>query len=674
MSHPSNRSFGFCPTLASLLLGSLTLSGVLVQAGEVPIINSNFDDLAPSPAWYWETWSRAGSTVTYDANINAAGGAAGSGSLRLQGPFDPANSGWQESVFTLDLPDFDGSALQSLSFDVKVDPTSVPRAEGDYGNIQVILRNGGNWDWKQQTFIPLTSTEWTRVTVSLPAGEQPINDLRAITMRVAQNGMKGTVAVNVDNIAFNDDIIQDNFDDGNVDGWSATWQTAPELTYSTLDRYERETSGSLRVAATYFDPNRTDWQQAVITLPFPTPIDAAALYTEINLDVRVDPASMLNRDNNYGYFEVKRPDASVIGAGVNLTGNDWTHLSFPIAPADHQLGGILLQLGSGSFTGPVIYNLDNVSWTKRLAPPPPPTLSLARAEGGLNLVHTSSDQYGRHNIYSLDSSGLGFYNQIDPVSYSFTLDSFPSAAEAPNFQAHMFLVPGGPGTETSPDWNEPTLLFLDVRAGANGAGSATLRWKANQPGGNSQLYAGGLPVVNSSTVLGTWTVTASGNTHFDVRAPDGAMTSLDLASDVAALFEGQIRVYVGVQGNSPNNIGQRARLGAIKIYSETPAQEVTVLLEDDFTTDELDLSKWVINAAPGGVQMLPASEAGWLVTWTLPDDGFVLEWSTDLGDLALWNPSATVPISVGPLKRQAHIPPSELPPDSPSTFWRLTKQ
>ena len=86
------------------------------------------------------------------------------------------------------------------------------------------------------------------------------------------------------------------------------------------------------------------------------------------------------------------------------------------------------------------------------------------------------------------------------------------------------------------------------------------------------------------------------------------------------------------------------------------------------------LSKWVINAAPGGVQMLPASEAGWLVTWTLPDDGFVLEWSTDLGDIALWNPSATVPISVGPLKRQAHIPPSELPPDSPSTFWRLTKQ
>jgi hypothetical protein len=635
----------------------------------VYIINSNFDDLAPTPAWYWENWSRAGSTVTYDATLDAKGGAPDSGSLRFASPFDPANSGWQEAVFTLDVPDFDGSLLQSLSFDVKVDPASVPRTEGDYGNIQVILRNSGNWDWKQQNPpIALTNTEWVRVTFALPAGEQPINDLRAITMRVAQNGMKGNVAVNVDNIAFNEEVIQDNFNDGNVDGWTATWGTAPEVTYDPLDRYGRQTSGSLRVAAPYFDPNRTDWQQAVVMISLPEPLDAAQLYTQLHLDIRVDPSSALTRDNNYGYFEAKRPNGERIGTGINLVGNDWTNLTFDVTPGDIGLTAILFQLGSGNFTGPVTYNVDNVSWTKRYAPPPPPTLSLSRAEGGLNLVHTSSDQYGRHNIYTLDNSTLGFYNSVEPVTYSFEIDSMPSPTEAANFQFHMFLVPGAPGGETAPDWNEPTLLFLDVRAAANGGGSATLRWKANQANGNSQLYAGGLPVVTSTRVLGTWSVTASGNTHFVVTAPDGATAALDLTSEVAALFEGPIRVYYGVQGNSPNNIGQRARLGSAKIYSET-----VVFLEDDFSAPELDLGKWVVNASPGGVQMVPASEAGWVVTWTLPDDGFGLQWTTEIEEFALWNPSSAVPIAVGPLKRQANVPPSELPPDAPMIFWRLAK-
>src|SRR5262245_43532871 len=114
MSHPPLRRIS--SALASLMLVSFASGVANVQAGEVTIPNSNFDDVAPSPAWYWENWSRAGSTVTYDATLNAAGGAQGSGSLRLSGPFDPANSGWQESVFTLDVSDFDASKLQSVSF------------------------------------------------------------------------------------------------------------------------------------------------------------------------------------------------------------------------------------------------------------------------------------------------------------------------------------------------------------------------------------------------------------------------------------------------------------------------------------------------------------------------------------------------------------------------------
>ena len=658
-------------TLASLMAATLFTSAVTrMEAGEVPINNSNFDELAPSPAWSWENWSRAGSTVTYDATLNAAGGATGSGSLRLSGPFDPANTGWQEAVFSLDLTDFDASGLHSLSFDVKVDPTSTPRVDGDYGNIQVILRQGNNWEWRQQTMIPLTNTGWQRVTMLLASGEQPINDIRAITVRIAQNAMGGTVTANIDNIAFNDEVIVDNFDDGNFDGWIVNWGTTPELSFSTLDRAGRETSGSLRVAANYFTPQST-WQQAVITVPFPD-TNVSAGFTHVSVDVKIDPTSTASVNGDYGLFEIKTLSGTPTIGGVRLTTTEWTRLSFEIAPSVGVLNGLLFQLGDDDFVGPVIYNLDNLTWTVRTAPPPPPTLSIQKASGGLSLVHTATDIYGRHNIYSADSSTLGFYNEIDPVSYSVTLASFPSADQYAGFQAHVFLVPGGGGTETSPDWNQASIIFLDIKAGANGSGNATFRWKTNQANGNSQLYAGGLPVVNSASVLGTWKFTVSGNTHFVLTAPDGTTTPYDLSAEAAAFFTGPLRFYVGVQGNNANNIGQRARIGGVLIAKGVSGE--LVLLEDTFSGDALDTTKWVENATAGGVQFLRPADAGFLLTWGLPDDGYSLQWRDQLGDDAFlpWTPVSATPYALGPLRRQVHVPPVELL-DFPTAYFRLIR-
>jgi hypothetical protein len=105
-------------TLASLMAATFFTAAVhRVEAGEVPILNHNFDNLAPSPAWYWENWSLAGSTNWYDATLNGGGGAAGSGSLRLVAPY-AAVAGWQQAIFTLVIADVDASGYDSLSFDV----------------------------------------------------------------------------------------------------------------------------------------------------------------------------------------------------------------------------------------------------------------------------------------------------------------------------------------------------------------------------------------------------------------------------------------------------------------------------------------------------------------------------------------------------------------------------
>jgi hypothetical protein len=646
-------------TLTGLVAAALfTVAGGAVRAGEVQILNSNFDNLAPSPAWSWESWSLAGSVVTYDATRNAAGGAVGSGSLRLVAPY-ANNANWQQAVFTLDIADVNASGYQTLSFDVKVDPGSTPRLTGDYGGIRMILRDGSNWDWRQQVLLPLTNTSWQRYTVLLASGDQPITDIRALTIQLAENAMVGPVTVNVDNIAFNDEVIVDNFDDGNIDGWTATWGTTPELTYSPLDRAGRETSGSIRVAANYFSPTITTWQQAVTTIPVPE-TNVSLAYTFINVDVKVDPGSIASGDGDYGLFEIKYGAIGTALGGARLTNTDWTHLSFQIAPGVGVLNGLLFQLGDSDMLGPITYNLDNLTWTVRTAPPPPPTLSIEKAASGLNLVHTDSYIYGRHNIYSADSSALGFYNEIDPVSYSVTLSSFPDFATHSGFQAHVFLVPGGGSSATDPDYSQPNILFMDIRAGANQSGSCTFRWKTNQAGGNSQLYVGGLPAVNSASVLGTWKLTASGNTHFVMTAPDGTTTPFDLSADAAAFFSGPLRFYVGVQGNSANNIGQRAHIGGVKIVKGVAGD--VVLLEDDFSGDALDTSKWVINAAAGGVQFLARADAGFLVTWGLPDDGYALQWRDGLTDDAFlaWTPVTAVPYALGPIGRQVHIPPTEL--------------
>src|SRR5882672_10327155 len=92
----------FSSMLATVTVAAITTGIAPLRAGESQILNSNFDDLAPIPAWSWENWSLAGSTVTYDATRNAAGGAVGSGSLRLTAPF-ATSADWQQAVFTLDI-------------------------------------------------------------------------------------------------------------------------------------------------------------------------------------------------------------------------------------------------------------------------------------------------------------------------------------------------------------------------------------------------------------------------------------------------------------------------------------------------------------------------------------------------------------------------------------------
>lgn len=668
-----------------------------IQAGEARLANSNFDEAAIG--WSWETWSQAGSSATYDATVNAAGGAQTSGSMKLLCNFANSPGTYQQAVFTLQLPGEANFTAENshISFDVKVDINSAFRSEGDFGFLEVILRNGNGWDWTVLPGVRLLDNEWRRVTIPVQGAADSV---RAITLKLGENALLGPVTLNIDNIALTttpDDVIIANgnngVDDGGFaapEGWSwETWsQAGSTVTFSPLDFYGRQTSGSIRLFNN-FNNAPGSYQQAVYTFVLPAQVDASTEYSHINLDVKVDPSSTPRAAGDYGYFEMILRNGSgwdwistgpldPPATGTRLSSTEWTHISMPIRGGD-QVHRLTLKLGENALLGPVTLNVDNITWTRNTAPPPPPSVSISPVVTGLNLVHTSSDQYGRHNIRNLSdeltTESHAFINKTEPMTYSFDLLSFPQNPPHAGFQAHLFLVPGAAAAsaDAGPDWSAPTLIFLDIKADEGGGGNATFRWKTNAPGFNLAdvnghgIYVAGLSNLVSSSVRGKWSVKVTDKTNFTVTAPDGASMTVPLSAETVQTFWtdeslslANLGVYVGVQGNASQNIGQGVRLGSVSIL-----EGATPILEDTFLGQtELDLTKWQVSGPAAGVQFITPENSGYHLTWSLPDTGFTgWQWTSTLN-----NPTWTdlpaflnTPIQLGPSRRQVRVNSSELP-------------
>lgn len=157
------------------------------------------------------------------------------------------------------------------------------------------------------------------------------------------------------------DLIVDSFDTAaTVTAWSATWGTTPTLSFSANnnDRIAGAAgSGSLRVEAAYFT-GAGDWEQAVTLRTFTNAIKASQ-YVSVSVDVRVDPSSVATPAGQYGYFEIKHGSGATSFGGVNLTSTNWTTLTWNVPAATPDITEIRIQLGSGDFLGPVIYEMDN---------------------------------------------------------------------------------------------------------------------------------------------------------------------------------------------------------------------------------------------------------------------------------------------------------------------------
>ncbi len=102
-------------------------------------------------------------------------------------------------------------------------------------------------------------------------------------------------------------VVISNFDvDSEATAWYwESWSDPATNIFDTLNAGGGASgSGSIRVTNNF--PNRpTGYSQAVITLPLGSDIDAETFYTNVSLDIRLDPSSYPRVDGtNYGGIEL----------------------------------------------------------------------------------------------------------------------------------------------------------------------------------------------------------------------------------------------------------------------------------------------------------------------------------------------------------------------------------
>ena len=687
---------------------------------------NSFDTAASTNGWvHW--WGGARESVLFDPSLDADGNPA-SGSMQITVPFSRSLGG--DNQFSMwgsfsGIPnswteELDGTKYASLEMDIYWDPFSpvIPSsgnfssdfhygfAVGDpiYGQIDfqnhltILSTEAGRWLHLSMPLEPLTIgpnlTNIVGIWFKMWTGNDPNNSL-----------VDGNVAFWVDNIRLQllppppppPPDYTNTFDAAeSLAGWAHWWGAATETREfdPAMDADGNPASGAMKVTVPYNralggDNQFSMWGSFSGTPnSWGVPLDGT-LYTNLSMDVFWSPDSPTRpatgdygNDFRYG-FAVGAPVYGQISFNNHSTiaaadVGHWFHLSSPIDLATvganiTNIVGIWLKMWTGSDlnnslnTGNAVFWVDNIRLSAKAtnAPAiPPPNMSIQKARPGLRLFASAAGaQYQRQGIRTLAST-YSWVNALDPVTYSITISEHPGVA---GFQTHIFLVPGSPAaTDTSPDYSQPNVVFLDIQANANGA-FANFRYKTNEPNGNGFLYSGGtIAGIGSSTVLGTWSMRFSPDSTITVTSPSGGTTNFMMPADAVAFFGGPLHAYFGIQPNQPANIGLAATIGRAQISGFEDAS-----IDDGFTASTIDATKWQVVAQDAAGVIPVGQDALFWLTWTVPDVGYTLQSSETLS--GGWGPLSLTAVQLGNRKRILAYP-SNLPNGAAGNyFFRMRK-
>jgi hypothetical protein len=390
--------------------------------------------------------------------------------------------------------------------------------------------------------------------------------------------------------------------------------------------------------------NNTNPVVANYTLEFD--MQVAPFSPGFNMEISVQGPTGGTFSGDVSRFTVGAPPLPTAGAGYvhvslplsnSIAGNSGT----PLNPTD---ATFRIGFGALAFPSPIgdgatveTIDVDNIVILMNTNPPPipPPTMNIVKAKPGLRIFEQNSGAtYNQEGFGTVDNnqSWIGS-TPANPTTYKISIAGFPPTA---NTALHMQFVQNSAinpfvvfGSANAMDWS--------IRRDASGFFSQTVAWKTNSPNN------GGLPnvsingVTNTSTTgVGTWTLTFTNNTDGTLTAPDGSTNIFSLPPDMVALFANPVEICFGTTPGSPAGYGEFFDINRITITNLVQVDD------DDFTLDDtLNTALWnpafSLDAAKtgnaGSVFQVSTNTPFW-VTWTVPDDLFVLATSASLTNAA----------------------------------------
>ena len=430
----------------------------------------------------------------------------------------------------------------------------------------------------------------------------------------------------------------------------------------------------------------------------------------VSFDIYVDPSSTPGGYNDYGYFQVNTRytdnytygpsyvNSGIVPALVSTTGK-WGHVSFVLGSEASALRALTFQDYNDSgrgISGPMKIFIDNF----KITPPGAtniPSLSISKPVKGLNVFASTSGQYSRESaLLQYTNQGLSWVGQAtagNPVTYSFTVNSFPQNPASYGCVAYLWLIPNPAGVENSADYNEANGVIIGLNQYSPTNATLTFQYKVNQPAGNS-MYYGNAPytnapgswdgvtpnyyetgtlgsVTNSGTAVGTWSVRFTSNTNLTLIAPNGSTASYILPAYNSGYFAETtgFNAYLGFIANNSGAFNQAV------VYSNFAVSGNVNPFSDNFLADPvLNTNNWntSVAATPATVLIPPASAPYWLA-WTNIPLGYSLETGSNLMNIAAWTSPSLYPVLSFVGQNQQLVDSTELPPGT-TGFFNLIKR
>ena len=378
---------------------------------------------------------------------------------------------------------------------------------------------------------------------------------------------------------------------------------------------------------------------------------AAALATNVEFDVRFDPASIyVTNTLNWPTIEVgtRGVDYGQHNFGtftIPTTQTNWVHQVIPITANSSwtNIPNVYFKYYSTAMNGWLRLYVDNIIFTTAAVPIVPPTMSIQKPTKALRVFAGSTSQtYDREQLTSVDTN-QSWVGGSYPVSYSFNLLNFPAPPtdQTAIFRYHIFLIPLNYAGGNAIVNNE----YLEYQAGHNlwlnisalntltpGQVQAEVAWKTNLPNANPNQIA--LSITNA-TAVGTWTLKFTSANAGTLTAPGASPVAFSLPADAAAQFANPLLAQFGVQPDSGWGEGQYTDVASIQTAG---VASPGVAISTDFTTaTSIDTNIWdVSNSAQISSLVVVDSNAAWWVYWTYPDYSSVLGTKPDLSSAIPW--------------------------------------